>query len=74
MCRPYSLRSSKSLSVASWNVNGLFRTVNGIRACKLDNPQFSNTLNADIIIILNEIHASSNGILNLESKLLFLHL
>ena len=65
MCRIISLHSSKTLSVASWNVNGLFRNVNGVRTCKLDNPQFSSKLCSDIII-LNETHASSNDILNLD--------
>ena len=67
MCRINSLHSSKTLSVASWNVNGLFRNVNGVRTCtcKLDNPQFSSKLCSDIII-LNETHASFNDILNLD--------
>ena len=62
---PSHLHSSKTLSVASWNVNGLFRNVNGVRTCKLDNPQFSSKLCSDIII-LNETHASSSDILNLD--------
>ena len=67
ICRLNSLRNSKTFqSVASWNVNGLFRNVNGVRTCKLDNPQFSSKLTTDIVI-LNETHASSNDILNLES-------
>ena len=65
MCRINSLHSSKTLSVASWNVNGLFRNVNGVRTCKLDNPQFSSKLCSNIII-LNETHASFNDILNLD--------
>ena len=39
--------------------------INGVRTCKLDNPQFSSKLCSDIII-LNETHASSNDILNLD--------
>ena len=58
MCRINSFQSSTTLFVASWNVNG-------VRTCKLDNPKFSSKLCSDIII-LNDTHAGSNGILNLD--------
>ena len=60
-----NLLCSKSLTVCSWNVNGIFRNINGIRTCKLDNPLFCNKLTSDIVI-LTETHACTNDVLNLN--------
>lgn len=65
MCIPRTFQSSLPLSITSWNVNGIFRNINGIRTCKLDNHMFSDKLDSDIII-LNETHACSNDVLNLN--------
>jgi hypothetical protein len=53
---------SKKLSITSWNVNGLFKRVNGDRICKLDDHQFSEVMNSDILTF-SETHASSDDIL-----------
>ena len=61
-----NLLCSKSLTVCSWYVNGIFRNIiNGIRTCKLDNPLFCNKLTSDIVI-LTETHACTNDVLNLN--------
>ena len=57
--------ASKLISIVSWNVNGLFRNVNGSRMCKLDDPEFQENLKADIIL-LNETHACGNDVIKLE--------
>ena len=60
-----NLLCSKSVTVCSWNVNGIFRNINGIRTCKLDNPLFCNKLTSEIVI-LTETHACTNDVLNLN--------
>ena len=48
---------SKSLSITSWNVNGLFRRINGQRLCKLDDEEFHRKIVSDIVFMC-ETHAS----------------
>ena len=61
-----SYNVSKSLTVSSWNVNGLFRRVNGQRTSKLEDKLFLKNLSSDIIA-LNETHACHNDIIQLEN-------
>ena len=56
------IKVSTNLSITSWNVNGLFKRVNGDRICKLDDHQFSEVMNSDIVTF-SEPHASSDDIL-----------
>ena len=50
-------KRSKSLSITSWNVNGLFRRINGQRLCKLDEGEFHKNICSDIVFMC-ETHAS----------------
>ena len=65
-----SYNVSKSLTVSSWNVNGLFRRVNGQRTSKLEDKLFLKNLSSDIIA-LNETHACHNDIIQLENYYCF---
>ena len=56
------IKVSTNLSITSWNVNGLFKRVNGDIICKLDDHQFSEVMNSDIVTF-SETHASSDDIL-----------
>ena len=53
---------SKSLSISSWNVNGLFKRINGDRFCKLDENDFRNKITSDIVFMC-ETHASDRDTL-----------
>ena len=53
------------MEISSWNVNGLFRNINGTRYCKLDDKKFLDQLTSDIII-LSETHTGNNESLQLD--------
>ena len=53
---------SKFLSISSWNVNGLFKRINGDRFCKLDETEFRDKITSDIVFMC-ETHASGKDIL-----------
>ena len=57
--------ASRSLNIMCWNVNGLFRRVNGMRMCKLEEEDFRSKLSADISILV-ETHACENDVLKLD--------
>ena len=65
-----SYKVSKSLTVSSWNVNGLFRRVNGQRTSKLEDKLFLKSLTSDIIA-LNETHACHHDIIQLDNYYCF---
>lgn len=62
------IKVSKGISVSSWNVNGLFRKVNGQKLCKLDD----NIITSDIMC-LSETHTISNQVLECEGYKCFMN-
>ena len=56
---------SRQLTISSWNVNGLFKRIDGQRFCKLDDIDFQRKLTSDIIFLC-ETHAQLNEALSLE--------
>ena len=65
MLHELNRKISSSLSIKCWNVNGLFKRVNGSRICKLDDSDLKNNLNTDIVILV-ETHACENDVLKLN--------
>ena len=60
-----SSQFSKTLSITSWNVNGLFTRSNGDRFCKLDDESFDQFMKSDIIGLL-ETHATKKDVLKYD--------
>lgn len=57
--------SKHNISIASWNIDGAFRTISGTRHCKLDEPDVSLSLGKFDLICLVETHASPSDSLSL---------
>lgn len=66
------VKVSKSISISSLNVNGLFKNLNNQRICKMDDPNFSNFMKADIVC-LSETHASKKDVLQYEGYKCYLN-
>ena len=56
------IKTSKPVSITSWNVNGLFKRVNNERVCKLKENGIDNFLQSDITCLM-ETHAKQNDVL-----------
>ena len=63
---------SRSLSVTSWNVNGIFKKINSVKTCKLDDENLSSCMQSDIVC-LSETHANSNDIFQYEGYKCFVN-
>ena len=50
----------KTVTVGCWNIQGLYENVNGIKICKLNYPDFQNTLKKFDILCLQETHLSQD--------------
>lgn len=46
----------KTLTVGSWNIEGIYEKVNGVKLCKLNDPLFQKTLLKFDIMCLQETH------------------
>ena len=63
---------SKFLSISAWNVHGIFEKMNNNRMCKLENANFQEQLNSDIIF-LSETHACTNDLLQIDNYKCFVN-
>ena len=54
------------LPILSWNINGIFRRINGFRYNKLDDPEFWNVVKNEKIFALIETHHTSDETDKLE--------
>ena len=60
-----------NVSVAYWNIDGLFTRIGGQRSCKLDDENFIAQSNKYDIVCLVETHCSPNETLMLENFKIF---
>ena len=59
--------SPKILSVGCWNIEGIYKNINGVRISKLEDETFENTLKKFDILCLQETHTSQNDRPNLKN-------
>ena len=50
------------MTISSWNINGVYRKLNGQRVCKLDNDEFKQTMVSDIIFLCETHLAYSDSL------------
>ncbi len=65
MVKPNNLLDN--LSIAYWNIDGMFTRIDGQRSCKLDNVEFQQQATKFDIICLVETHCSMNDDLSLDN-------
>ena len=56
---------SGQLSLAYWNVDGLFKLIDGSSECKLSFPSFLSHLTKHVIICLVETHCENNNVIQI---------
>ena len=49
---------SNLLAVGCWNIEGLYKKVNGVKLCKMDDETFQATKNKFDILCLQETHTA----------------
>jgi exonuclease III len=49
----------RNLTVGSWNIEGIYEKVNGLKLCKLEDPSFLKVLNKFDILCLQETHVAA---------------
>ena len=65
------VRYLQDISIAFWNVDGLFTNVDGQRYCKLNNPQFVKPLKKSDILCFVETHCGMSDYLHLDGYTIF---
>ena len=61
------------LKIASWNIDGLYSNISGVRMCKFSDPAVKQILNLHDIICLVETHCNIENYPYLEGYKLVLH-